>query len=117
VGTTLAALTVQVDVVDELWERDPQAARTLLRDVRSTAGRAVSEIRQIVHELRPAALDELGLAGALAELASEGSARTLVQIDVPPLPPLPAVVEVAAYRIAHCCWQRSVGVRHLTWPR
>jgi signal transduction histidine kinase len=110
VGTTMAALTVQVDVVDELWERDPQAARALLRDVRSTAGRAVSEVRQIVHELRPAALDELGLAGALAELASEGSARTVVQVDVPPLPPLPAAVEVAAYRIA----QEALGnaLRH-----
>jgi signal transduction histidine kinase len=48
--------------------------------------------------LRPAALDELGLIGALTERAA---ALGAISVTGPALPPaLPAAVEVAAYRIA-----------------
>jgi signal transduction histidine kinase len=60
--------------------------------------------------LRPPTLDELGLGAAIREAADQavGPLRTVdapnalrVTIDAPePLPPLPAAVEVAAYRIA-----------------
>ena len=54
--------------------------------------------------LRPPAVDELGLVGALTQQATRMHAadgRPLaVRVDVPvPLPVLPAAVEVAAYRI------------------
>jgi signal transduction histidine kinase len=60
----------------------------------------VAEIRRLVYNLRPPALDQLGLAAALAESAGQvGSVA--VAVETPPdLPPLPAAVEVAAYRIA-----------------
>ncbi len=55
-----------------------------------------------MHGLRPPALDELGLVGALQRLAercgADGGLR--VDVDVPgELPALPAAIEVAAYRI------------------
>src|SRR5207248_1338171 len=54
--------------------------------------------------LRPPALDELGLLGALRQVASASETQGLdglqVRVDAPEwLPPLPAAVEVAAYRI------------------
>jgi signal transduction histidine kinase len=54
-----------------------------------------------VHGLRPPALDELGLVGAVQRLAeSIGTDGLRIAVDVPAaLPPLPAAVEVAAYRI------------------
>src|SRR6185503_4882119 len=62
--------------------------------------------RQLVHELRPPALDELGLAAATAQLAervqtsSDQTSRPLrIEVEAPHLPPLPAAVEVALYRI------------------
>jgi signal transduction histidine kinase len=72
----------------------------LYRGLRATVG----DIRRLVYELRPPALDELGLVAALLERATQYTAADgqglQVVIDAPAtLPPLPAAVEVAAYRI------------------
>jgi signal transduction histidine kinase len=55
-----------------------------------------------VHALRPPALDELGLVGALRETALQYSRGDLrMSVEAPEeLPPLPAAVEVACFRIA-----------------
>ncbi|HEY2795774.1 MAG TPA: histidine kinase [Micromonosporaceae bacterium] len=59
---------------------------------------AIAEVRRLVYNLRPPALDELGLIGALSEHATTLGGIT---VDGPAeVPPLPAAVEVAAYRIA-----------------
>ena len=60
----------------------------------------VADVRRLVHDLRPPALDDRGLVGALAQHAerlSRHRARRAVEAD--DLGPLPAAVEVAAYRI------------------
>jgi signal transduction histidine kinase len=69
----------------------------LRADLRAT----VLEVRRVVEGLRPPALDELGLAGALARATARLTAGSPVRADltVGELPPLPAAVEVAAYRI------------------
>jgi signal transduction histidine kinase len=55
-----------------------------------------------VHALRPPALDEFGLLGALREgVVQYGRGNLDVSVKAPDrLPPLPAAVEVACYRIA-----------------
>jgi signal transduction histidine kinase len=69
---------------------------------------AVGDIRRLVLGLRPPALDELGLAGALRtrlmRLDGGGIDAESPNLDVrfdaaEPLPPLSAAAEVAAYRI------------------
>jgi signal transduction histidine kinase len=68
----------------------------------------VAEIRRLVYALRPPALDELGLVeavrdhtiGANGEAALPAGLRIAVEEPSAGLPPLPAAVEVAAYRIA-----------------
>ncbi|OUC07861.1 hypothetical protein RY27_12390, partial [Litorilinea aerophila] len=54
-----------------------------------------------VYALRPPALDQWGLAGALRVFAESYAGEALaVQVETPSsLPPLPAAVEVAAYHI------------------
>jgi signal transduction histidine kinase len=61
----------------------------------------VLEVRRVVEGLRPPSLDDLGLAGALAQSTQRLAAGTGLTIDlqVAELPVLPAAVEVAAYRI------------------
>ena len=65
---------------------------------------AIEEIRGLVYAMRPPALDELGLVRAVRQqalaLRTPGGAPLHVRFDTPAdLPPLPAAVEVAAYRI------------------
>ncbi|GAA3627829.1 hypothetical protein GCM10022419_136200 [Nonomuraea rosea] len=61
---------------------------------------SVEEIRRVAYELRPPALDELGLGAAVRELGYATPAATLVSVELPDdLEGLPPAVEVAAYRI------------------
>ena len=102
-GAQLAGLTVQTGVLRSLIPRDPAAAADLAAELRAELRTAIGDIRRLVHGLRPPALDELGLTGALQRLAerigADGSA-TRIQVRTGNLPALPAAVEVAAYRIA-----------------
>ncbi len=64
---------------------------------------AITDIRRLVHDLRPPALDQLGLVSALREFVAGQNGRSPLAITITApeeLPPLPAAVEVAAYRIA-----------------
>jgi len=104
-GPTLAGFTLKVAAIRNLFQRDPTAADALLIELGAEIEAAVGDIRRLVYELRPPALDELGLVGAIRARAVQYSANTTgglqVRVEVPSdLPPLPAAVEVAAYRIA-----------------
>ena len=61
----------------------------------------MSDICRLVYDLRPPSLDELGLIQAPRQQAEQYNHEILcITIDAPePFPPLPAVVEVATYRI------------------
>lgn len=101
-GPQLSSQTLTIDAVRSLMRRDPDAAEELLVDLKSQAQDAISDIRRLVHSLRPPALDDLGLVGALRESAAQYGHNGLdVRVEAPEEPPiLPAAVEVAAYRIA-----------------
>ena len=83
----------------------PEQARDLLAELRADTTDAIGDIRRLVDGLRPPALDDLGLIGSLrqqsARLAQRpDGGRVAVGLHAPEaFPPLPAAVEVAAYRI------------------
>ena len=57
-------------------------------------------MRRLAYDLRPPALDELGLVEAIKERAARYSSELRVKVETSELPQtLPAAVEVAAYRI------------------
>jgi signal transduction histidine kinase len=101
VGPQLAALTLKIETARNRLAHDP-AADTLLSDLAKRARDAVADVRRAVHALRPPTLDELGLFPALRETAAQYGGESLrISVEAPEeLPPLPAAVEVAAYRIA-----------------
>jgi signal transduction histidine kinase len=102
-GAQLAGLNVQAGTLRRLIPRDPDAADDLVVELREELRSAIADIRRLVYDLRPPALDDLGLAEALRRLAEHyGSEREQlsVLVEVPEdLPNLPAAVEVAVYRI------------------
>jgi signal transduction histidine kinase len=105
-GPVLAGVGYTADAARNLVRTDPTQAEELLTALRADAASAIADIRRIVVGLRPPALDELGLVGAVrqqtARLHSAGGQALAVRVvdRGSPLPALPAAVEVAAYRIA-----------------
>jgi len=101
-GPALATMTMQAETARELLRDDPAAADRMLTGLIEQAQATVGEVRRIVHGLRPPALDELGLYGALEVLADGFAAPGLrVELRLPQeRRALPAAVEVAVYRIA-----------------
>ncbi|MGW7380507.1 sensor histidine kinase [Streptomyces sp. NPDC054794] len=104
-GPALTGIAYTADAAVNLIAIDPGRAVETLRGLRADLGDTITEIRRIVYGLRPRALDELGLVDAIRQRiaplrAADGRALT-VSVDAPAqLPPLPAAVEVAAYRVA-----------------
>ncbi len=101
-GPLLASQALTLEAAARRLERDPASAAALLKDMKKQTQEAVSDIRRIVYDLRPPALDDLGLLEALRAVAQQAAASgPTVHVEaVEPLPALPAAVEVAAYRIA-----------------
>ncbi|GAC1686472.1 MAG: hypothetical protein PVS3B3_07830 [Ktedonobacteraceae bacterium] len=101
-GPMMASLTLTLAAAREYLGRDPATADALLQEMAHHMQGAVSDIRRLVYELRPPTLDDLGLLGALREQATRYAQGGLqVTVEAPDaLGPLPAAVEVAAYRIA-----------------
>jgi signal transduction histidine kinase len=100
-GPQLSSQTLTIDAVRTLMKRDPDSAEELLVALKEQAQDAISDIRRLVYDLRPPALDDLGLIGALRESAAQYGHNGLdVRLKAEgKLPSLPAAVEVAAYRI------------------
>jgi len=101
-GPTLASLTLRIDAARNLLQHDTDEASRLLSDLKLQMQSTVADIRRLVYDLRPPALDELGLISALEEQATSYSQLhgLHVSLEAPErLPPLSAAVEVAAYRI------------------
>jgi two-component system, NarL family, sensor kinase len=102
-GPVLAAMSFKLDAVHNLADRDADTVKKLATELKMQMQEVLGDIRRIAYDLRPPALDELGLVGALkAHITSCNQVQGLqITLDAPENPPtLPAAVEVAAYRIA-----------------
>ncbi|MFT4049022.1 MAG: histidine kinase [Solirubrobacterales bacterium] len=99
VGPSLAAMSLQLDL---LRDRVGDGDAALVEQLGGQVQEAIVDIRRLVYELRPPALDQYGLVSALSEQASRMSTRSAkFTVDAPEaMPGLPAAVEVAVYRIA-----------------
>jgi signal transduction histidine kinase len=105
VGTLLTGVVLAADAAGNLITQQPRQAEELVNSVRADLRTAVAEVRRLVDDLRPLAVDELGLVPALEARAAQtvrrvdgGAVRVNVEADLAVA--LPAALEVAAYRIA-----------------
>jgi signal transduction histidine kinase len=99
-GPSLAGHVLRLDVVARKVRNDPTVAADV-DALRDELGMTMLDIRRVVEGLRPPALDELGLAGAVQQTTNRVTAGAGVQAEFDIAVPgqLPAAVEVAAYRI------------------
>jgi signal transduction histidine kinase len=102
-GPALAGIGMRADAIEVLLLTDPERAAGMLAELRGEVTAAVGDVRRVVDSLRPPAIDEVGLLGALRlaadRLDGPGTPEFRVTADGS-LHALPAAVEVAAYRIA-----------------
>lgn len=99
VGSALAGLALQAGHARRAIPESPDDALARLTALEDGIRASVIDIRRIVDDLRPPALDELGLAAALRERAEALiDGRVQFRLGTEDLA-LPAAVEVAAYRI------------------
>ena len=94
----LAALNLQLGLVEE--KGGPAIAPALERAKR-LVGEGIKSIRSVTRDLRPMALDDLGLLPAMRALARDFEAHDVFEVafDAPDaLPPLAGDAEVALYR-------------------
>lgn len=99
-GPVLAGLSLRTEAARRMVQADPARATDELGAVRADAEGLVADIRKLAYDLRPPALDELGLTEALRHHARTVEPLAVTVDDGAGLPELPAAVEAAAYRIA-----------------
>lgn len=100
VGSLLVGVNMQLGGLRRLVAGN-DAADAELVEIRDTLHHAVEMVRSISRDLRPPALDELGLPAAVQALVRQYSGQDCsIVLEVPDdLPRLSAAVEVAIYRI------------------
>lgn len=101
-GPTLASMTLKLDAARNLLAQHSPALDPLLCELKAETQATIADIRRLVYDLRPPALDELGLVSALRQQFAQNNRGNSVQmvLEAPEaLPSLPAAVEVATYRI------------------
>jgi signal transduction histidine kinase len=100
-GPALGAVLLTLAAAENRLAASAPDVSALLAEAREQTAAAVSDVRRLVYGLRPPALDELALDGAVrAVLAKLGAAGCSFHLSVSgDLSDLPAAVEVAAYRI------------------
>jgi two-component system, NarL family, sensor histidine kinase UhpB len=100
VGQALTAVMLQLS---RLAKRAPADLEDELREAQETTRASLEDVRRIARQLRPEALDDLGLPAALGALAMTFAERTGMRIRrhvIEDLPPLPADAELALFRVA-----------------
>jgi two-component system, NarL family, sensor histidine kinase UhpB len=111
IGQDLTAVVLELKRVQT--RVTPEEAETLA-DAQELARESLEDLRRISHQLRPVALDDLGLSSAIAALCADITRRTGFQIDFAgadgALPAIDHDTELAIYRVA----QESItnAVRH-----
>jgi signal transduction histidine kinase len=97
----LVALGMSLGMADDLLARDPEAARQLLEEARSTTTAALGDLRSVVRGIHPPVLADRGIGGAVEALAIDMAIPVRVDVALQGRPPEP--VESAVYfAVAEC---------------
>ncbi|HEX2892865.1 MAG TPA: sensor histidine kinase [Marmoricola sp.] len=96
-GPAMAGVVYQLETARLLIDEQPARAHEVLAQVGGHVQEVVADVRRLVHDLRPPALDDRGLLGAIRQLAETQPLPVEVTATDPGA--LPAAVEVAAYRV------------------
>ncbi len=102
VSQTLFSASLIAEVLPRLYQRSPEEGERRARELRELTRGALAEMRALLLELRPAALQEAEVGDLLRQLseAVTGRARVATTLSVQGEFRLPVETKIAAYRIA-----------------
>lgn len=102
VTQVLFSANLIAEVLPAIWQRNRTEGERALEDLRELTSGALAEMRMLLLELRPSALQEARLDDLLSQLAAAfvGRARIPVAIDVDADCELPTEARLAFFRIA-----------------
>ncbi len=98
----MANLMFQTSICEKLIDRSPEEAKQGLKEMRQEVRDCLTSVRQVIFDMRPMALDDLGLAAAIQQLGAKFQSRGMleVQFEVEGTSvKLSKYVEIAAFRI------------------
>lgn len=101
-GQALTGLIFRAEAMGELFSIDPGSAHEKLVEIRSLAGETSQIMYELIMDLRPAALDDLGLAAAIRAYADRllADTNTTFVLDTNGLQDrLPSTLETTLYRV------------------
>ncbi|HEY8177951.1 MAG TPA: sensor histidine kinase, partial [Candidatus Limnocylindria bacterium] len=102
VTQALFSMGLTARALELLFDRDPEAARAKLAELKELQKDALAEMRTLIFELRPQGLETDGLAQALRNhgAAVQGRTGLAVSVEVESEERLPLDIEEAFYRVA-----------------
>ncbi|MER6953550.1 MULTISPECIES: histidine kinase [unclassified Streptomyces] len=77
----LVALSMRIGLAQRAFDRDPDAARTLMADAQDQAEQALTELRHVVRGIHPPILTDRGLTGAVRALAAGSGVDVTVRVE------------------------------------
>jgi two-component system sensor histidine kinase DegS len=99
---SMANVVLRTEVCERLMESNQIAAKKELRELRATVKTSLQDVRRIIFDLRPMALDDLGLIPALTRYTETLKDRYGIAIDIicgEKQKRLNSIIEVAIYRV------------------
>jgi PAS domain S-box-containing protein len=102
VTQALFSATLVAEVLPQVWEREPEKALQGVVELGQLTRGALSEMRTLLLELRPAALVQADLDSLLQQLTTAITGRVNIQpsVNTRPTPSLSPTVHLAFYRVA-----------------
>jgi two-component system sensor histidine kinase DegS len=73
---TLANIIIQTDICEKLCEKEPEKAKKELKELKHIVRVSLKELRKIIFDLRPSALDDLGLESVVQRYCAEFQEQT-----------------------------------------
>ncbi len=102
VSQILFSAKILAEMLPKIWERNPDEGRARTEELHGLTRGALAEMRMLLIELRPSALEDSRLEDLLLQLRESIAAHTHAEIvlTVPPISPLPPKVKETFYRVA-----------------
>jgi signal transduction histidine kinase len=102
-GQTLAGLAMGLHSIQTMMDSNPRVAGQRLQELENMSASAVDDLHELIADLRPAQLDDLGLVPALRDMANHVARRSGMDVEVNASEPrrrLRAELETILYRLA-----------------